>query len=178
MGASAVRAAITLYTIRLVEAYAQGGSFDAAQAAIEEALLVNPQERFFRPVSVRQRGEIRARLGMLGDAERDFREALALANQMGGKRFGERAMRSLQHLVRQYARTGADALGITATADSRPAVSPLPYPRCYCETFQSHPAPHAVFLHQQATTPNTCCKSGVGYRNRHPPPGTRNSHGQ
>jgi class 3 adenylate cyclase/tetratricopeptide (TPR) repeat protein len=103
MAGTSVRVAITRYTTWLAEELLRAGSFDEAFAAAEDALRINPQELFFRPETLRLRGEIHLRASRPDQAERDFLEALALANRMGAKRFRERAMRSLQQLIRNVA---------------------------------------------------------------------------
>src|SRR6266851_5357624 len=99
MAGTSVRVAITRYMTWLAEALLRAGSFNEALVAVEEALQINPQELFFRPETLRSRGEILRRIGELGEAERDFLEAISLANRMGARRFRDRATSSLQRLL-------------------------------------------------------------------------------
>jgi class 3 adenylate cyclase/tetratricopeptide (TPR) repeat protein len=100
MADTSARVAVTLYLTWLAEAHALAGSLDEALVVVEDALRTNPQELFFRPETLRLRGEIQMRRGSLGEAERDFLEALALSRRIGAKRFGDRATRGLQRLLR------------------------------------------------------------------------------
>jgi hypothetical protein len=88
-----------LYKTWLAEAHLYAKSFEAALVAVDDALQTNPQELFYRPESVRLRGEILMSGGMLDDAEKDFVSALSIADQMGGKHFSDRALKSLQQLL-------------------------------------------------------------------------------
>lgn len=100
MAASAQRVSITKYFTWLAETLCLAKSFYQALGAVDEALAVNPQELFFRPETVRLRGEIALKLDRAGEAEEAFLEAIALSKQMGSSRFGERATRSLEGLRR------------------------------------------------------------------------------
>jgi len=71
-----------------------------ALATIDDALEVNPEERYARPESLRVRGEVRLSLGDGKSAEADFREAIALARQMSAKAWELRAATSLARLLR------------------------------------------------------------------------------
>ena len=99
MATASSRVALTLYKTWLAEAHLYAKSFEAALAAVDDALQTNPQELFYRPESVRLRGEILMSGGMLDDAEKDFVSALSIADQMGGKHFSDRALKSLQQLL-------------------------------------------------------------------------------
>jgi class 3 adenylate cyclase/tetratricopeptide (TPR) repeat protein len=95
---TASRVARTLYLTWLAEAHLCDGAPERALQTIEEALCVNPEERFYRPESLRVRGEIRSALRQRDDAAGDFRAAMALAKQMGAKRFFADAAASLNRM--------------------------------------------------------------------------------
>lgn len=101
MAASSVRVAVTLYWTWLAEVHVLSGSFDDALVAVDEALSINPQELFFRPETVRVRGQILTHLGRTVEAEHVFLDAIALASQIGARRFSERAVRSLRLLLQE-----------------------------------------------------------------------------
>jgi class 3 adenylate cyclase/tetratricopeptide (TPR) repeat protein len=103
MAGTSVRVAITRYMTWLAEELLRASSFNEALVAAEDALQINPQELFFRPETLRLRGEILIHTGRLDEAERDFLEAISLANRMGAKRFRDRATASLQQLLRRVA---------------------------------------------------------------------------
>jgi tetratricopeptide (TPR) repeat protein len=90
---------VSLYMTWLAEVHVLAGSFDEALVAVDEALAVNPQELFFRPETVRVRGQIVMRLGRPTEAKGMFLEAITLSSQIGAKRFNERAIRSLRLLL-------------------------------------------------------------------------------
>lgn len=98
MAGTSARVAMTLYKTWLAEAYVCDGSFDEALAAAEDALETNSQELFFRPETMRLRGQIYLYRGMLAKAERDFLESLALSGRMAAKRFRDRTTKNLQQL--------------------------------------------------------------------------------
>ena len=101
MSAASMRVAITRYTTWLAEELLHAGSASEALIAVEQALQVNPQEIFFRPETLRVRGEISLQLGLLNASEQDILEAMKLANQMGARRLRDRATSSLQRLLQQ-----------------------------------------------------------------------------
>jgi DNA-binding winged helix-turn-helix (wHTH) protein/tetratricopeptide (TPR) repeat protein len=86
----------------LAEAQALGGAVADALRTIEEALTVNPEERYWCPETLRVRGEIRRRQGENGLAEADFRDAIALAREMSAKAWELRAATSLAGLWREH----------------------------------------------------------------------------
>ncbi|MBV8337827.1 MAG: hypothetical protein JO358_20840 [Alphaproteobacteria bacterium] len=69
----------------LAEAQALGGAVADGLRTIAEALTVNPDERYWRPETLRVRGEIRRRQGEAALAEAEFRNAIALAREMSAK---------------------------------------------------------------------------------------------
>ena len=72
-GHTRTRGAMTMYLTWLAEAHAMNRAVEPAQAAIEEALSVNPRELFFRPETLRVRGDLRHSLGQIEAAEADYR---------------------------------------------------------------------------------------------------------
>jgi predicted ATPase len=115
-GAVLIREALTAYRANgslvsvptrltwLAEAQALGGAVAEGLRTIEEALTVNPEERYWRPESLRLRGEIRRRQGGEEMAEADFRDAIALAREMSAKTWELRAATSLARLWCQQGR--------------------------------------------------------------------------
>jgi hypothetical protein len=70
-----------------------------ALATIDNALEANLEERYARPESLRVRGEVQLGLGDGESAEANFREAIALAQQMSAKAWELRAVTSLARLM-------------------------------------------------------------------------------
>jgi class 3 adenylate cyclase/tetratricopeptide (TPR) repeat protein len=99
---------ITRDMTHLAQALSIAGEIGPASEAIGEALLVNPDERVYRPETLRIRGEIRLEQGASESAEADFREAIALAQSMSAKSWELRATMSLARLLRDTNR-GAEA---------------------------------------------------------------------
>jgi tetratricopeptide (TPR) repeat protein len=90
------------------QAQALGGAPAESLRTIEEALTVNPEERYWRPETLRVRGDIRRRQGEKEMAEADFRDAIALAREMSAKAWELRAATSLARLwCQQVRRAGA-----------------------------------------------------------------------
>ena len=98
MQAKGVGVAMTRYVTWLAEGYLQAGRFDAALAAADDALTVNPREFFCRPETIRMRGLIQWKSGRLRQAEQDFLAAEQLARHMGAARHVKRATESLRSL--------------------------------------------------------------------------------
>jgi class 3 adenylate cyclase/tetratricopeptide (TPR) repeat protein len=84
----------------LAEAQALGGALAESLRTLEEALIVNPEERYWRPETLRVRGEIRRQQGEEELAEADFRDAITLAREMSAKAWELRAAMSLARLWR------------------------------------------------------------------------------
>jgi DNA-binding winged helix-turn-helix (wHTH) protein/tetratricopeptide (TPR) repeat protein len=115
-GAVLIREALTAYRANgslvsvptrltwLAEAQALGGALADGLRTIEEALTVNPDERYWRPETLRLRGEIRRRQGEEELAEADYRDAIALAREMSAKAWELRAAMSLARLRRDQGR--------------------------------------------------------------------------
>ena len=85
---------------------------------LEEALTVNPDERFWRPETLRLRGDIHRQQGEEELAEADFRDAIALAREMSAKAWELRAATSLARLWRDQ-RKRAEARGLLAGRECR-----------------------------------------------------------
>jgi predicted ATPase len=90
---------VTFFLTWLAEAQALGGALAESLRTIEEALTVNPDERFWRPETLRVRGEVRGQQGEEELAE-DFRAAIALAREMSAKSWELRTAASLARLWR------------------------------------------------------------------------------
>jgi tetratricopeptide (TPR) repeat protein len=128
-GASLIREALTAYGANgslvsvptrltwLAEAQALGGAPADSLRTIEEALTVNPDERYWRPETLRLRGEVRRRQGEEEMAEADFRDAIALAREMSAKAWELRAATSLARLWREQGRR-AEARDLLASVFS------------------------------------------------------------
>ena len=95
---------VSAFLTGLAEAQALGGALAQSLRTIEEALTVNPQERYWRPETLRVRGDIRRQQGEEELAEADFREAIALAREMSAKAYELRAVTSLARLWRDQGR--------------------------------------------------------------------------
>jgi len=89
---------------RLAEAQALDGKLGDASNTIEEALQANPEELYFRPETLRIRGDLRLELGQAELAETDFREAITLAQKMSAKLWELRATMSLARLLAKQGR--------------------------------------------------------------------------
>ena len=111
-GASLIREALTAYRANgslvsvptrltwLAEAQALGSAPADGLRTIKEALSVNPDERYWRPETLRLRGDIRRRQSEEELAEADFRDAIALAREMSARAWELRAATSLARLWR------------------------------------------------------------------------------
>jgi tetratricopeptide (TPR) repeat protein len=82
----------------LAGAQALTGALADAVRTIEEALTVVPEERWWRPETLRVRGEIWRKEGNHELVEADFRDAIALAREMSAKGWELRAAMSLARL--------------------------------------------------------------------------------
>jgi predicted ATPase len=102
----AITWALTSLAEAEAEAQALAGSVTDALAVIDEALTINPEERYFRPDAFRLRGEIRRKQRNDNLAEIDFREAIALAEGMSAKAWELGAVASLAPLLRDSDRGG------------------------------------------------------------------------
>jgi Flp pilus assembly protein TadD len=101
---SGSRLGITDQLTRLAEAQALDGKIDDALVTIEQALRANPEELVFRPNILTCRGELRFQIGQIESAEADFREAIALAQEMQAKAWELRATMSLARMLDRQGR--------------------------------------------------------------------------
>jgi predicted ATPase len=83
----------------LAAAQERDGAIVEALETVEQALQANPDELFHRPETLRLRSELRLRQEQTELAEAGFREALALAQQIGAKAWELRATMSLARLL-------------------------------------------------------------------------------
>jgi class 3 adenylate cyclase/tetratricopeptide (TPR) repeat protein len=104
---------VPTYLTWLAEAQALGGALADGLQTLDEALTINPDERNWRPETLRLRGDIRRRLGEAEPAEADFHDAIALARQMSAKAWELRAATSLARLWRDQGKR-AEARGLLA----------------------------------------------------------------
>jgi predicted ATPase len=102
-----------MFLTLLADAQALGGALAESLRTLEEALTVNPDERFWRPETLRLRGDIHRQQGEEELAEADFRDAIALAREMSAKAWELRAATSLARLWRDQ-RKRAEARGLLA----------------------------------------------------------------
>jgi len=86
--------------VGLAEAQALDGKINDAFETTEEALRTNPEEMLFRPEALVCRGGLRLEIGQKDVAEADFREAIALSQEMRAKLLELRATTSLARLLR------------------------------------------------------------------------------
>ena len=101
---------ITAFTTYLAAAQEREGTIVNAFETVEKALQVNPDERAYRPETLRLRGELHVKRGEEAQAEVNFREAIALAQEISAKSWELRATMSLVRLLasqdrREEART-------------------------------------------------------------------------
>ena len=99
----------SLYLCLLCEAQALAGAIEDALVTVDQALQVNPDELFYRPETLRLRGELKLKRRSENGAhrelaERDFREAITLAQSMSAKSWELRATTSLARLLRDTSR--------------------------------------------------------------------------
>ena len=92
--------AVPAFLTWLAEAQALSGALAESLRTLDEALTINPPERFYRPETIRVRGDIRRRQGEDEPAEADFRNAIALAREMSAKSWELRTAASLARLWR------------------------------------------------------------------------------
>jgi tetratricopeptide (TPR) repeat protein len=96
---SGTGAVMTMFLSWLAGAEALDGNVPHALETIEQALQMNPAELSWRPEAIRIRGELELRLHQTDAAEKDFRDAIALAQQIGAKAWELRAAMSLAQLL-------------------------------------------------------------------------------
>jgi class 3 adenylate cyclase/tetratricopeptide (TPR) repeat protein len=76
----------------------EGATGDALET-VEQALNFNAEDAYYRPETLRIRGEVRLKLGDLQLPEADFRESIAMAHSTGAKAWELRATMSLGRLL-------------------------------------------------------------------------------
>jgi class 3 adenylate cyclase/tetratricopeptide (TPR) repeat protein len=114
--ATGQRTALGLYLGLLAEAQLLGGQVRDGLTTIEQALAAVSEERIFLPELLRLRGELRAAAGAdLATVEASFREAIALAREIGTKLYELRATTSLARCLARHGRTD----------EARAALAPL-----------------------------------------------------
>ncbi len=104
--ANGSRIAVPVFLTLLSEAQALGGAPAESLRTLDEALTVNPDERMWRPETLRLRGDVRRQEGEAELAEADFRDAIALAREMSAKPWELRATTSLARLWCDQGRRG------------------------------------------------------------------------
>jgi predicted ATPase len=104
MARNGTHLSVTRYLTYLAEAQVLEGAVAEALATVEEALQANPEELLYRPETLRLRGELRFSQGHAELAEADFREAIALAQQMSAKGWELRAAMSLGRILAKHGR--------------------------------------------------------------------------
>jgi class 3 adenylate cyclase/tetratricopeptide (TPR) repeat protein len=92
------------HTLYMAEAQERQGATVDALETIERALRANPNERADRPEILRVRGELRLKQGLPEQAERDFRDSIALAQAMSAKAWELRTTMSLARLLASQGR--------------------------------------------------------------------------
>jgi tetratricopeptide (TPR) repeat protein len=92
---------VSHYMTNLAAALGAIGATDEALDTIEQALAATPDVLASKPERFRVRGELLLSQGSLDKAENDFRESIALAQQMGAKAWELRTTMSLARLLRQ-----------------------------------------------------------------------------
>jgi class 3 adenylate cyclase/tetratricopeptide (TPR) repeat protein len=97
-GAPANRNSMTMYLTWLAEAQSEAGALDLAGETLEQALSVNPRELFFRPETLRVRGDRHRALGQIAESRSDYLAALGLARSIGAAVLVQRATASLAGL--------------------------------------------------------------------------------
>lgn len=88
------RTLLTMYLTWLAATYAADGAAEQAEQTLEQALTINPQEKFFRPEGLRLRGELLAKAGDRHGAADQFRRAVNLAGAMRADVLRARALTS------------------------------------------------------------------------------------
>lgn len=107
MSKTQTRVAMTMYLAWLAECRAATGATAAALASIERAFAVNREELFFRAELLRIRGDLRSTMGDTAAAEKDIRQALAVAGDMSARWLQLRAAVSLHCALTRAGNSGA-----------------------------------------------------------------------
>ena len=90
---------LPFYITFMAEAQLRVGAIGNALETIEQALSFNPEEAVDRPETLRIRGEIHLKQGILRLAQADFRDSIAMARRMGAKAWELRTTMSLAKLL-------------------------------------------------------------------------------
>jgi tetratricopeptide (TPR) repeat protein len=98
------RISIPEYLTYLAAAQGRAGAMGDALETVEQALNFNSEELFYRPETLRIRGELRLEQGDLQLAETDFRESIVVARGMGAKAWELRTTTSLARLLMNQSR--------------------------------------------------------------------------
>jgi tetratricopeptide (TPR) repeat protein len=93
-------------TTWLAAAQQRAGALDDALETAERALEIIPEVLFYRPESLRVRGQLRLAKGQPELAEADFRDSIKLAKSMGAKAWELRTAISLARLLASQGRSG------------------------------------------------------------------------
>lgn len=109
MQADGARAGLSMYLTWLAEAQLGCDDLQAAAATIEQALQINPQERFYRPATLCVAADLKWRTGDLEGAQAACAEALSLAREMEARALHQRALEVLRRLKAGGTNGGAGA---------------------------------------------------------------------
>jgi DNA-binding winged helix-turn-helix (wHTH) protein/tetratricopeptide (TPR) repeat protein len=107
------RHAISIWMTYLAEAQELTGAIEDALETYQQALAVHPDELATRPETLRLYAELRLKRGQTEMAEAGFRDAIALASDIGAKAWELRATMSLARLLANQDRR-AEARGMLA----------------------------------------------------------------
>jgi hypothetical protein len=86
------RSSLPRFFIAMSEAQARAGQLGEALGTIEQAFSAVGEQQIYLPGVLRWRGKLHLKRGDETLADRDFREAIAVARRMGSKAFELRAM--------------------------------------------------------------------------------------
>jgi DNA-binding winged helix-turn-helix (wHTH) protein/tetratricopeptide (TPR) repeat protein len=98
------RHAISIWMTYLAEAQELAGAVEDALETFQQALKVHPDELVTRPETIRLYAELRLKKGQTDMAEAGFRDAIALASDIGAKAWELRATMSLARLLASQSR--------------------------------------------------------------------------
>ena len=83
----------------LAIAHSLGGALGDALETAEQALNFNAEDAYYRPETLRIRGELQRKQGNQQLAESDFRDSISMARGMGAKAWELRTTMSLARLL-------------------------------------------------------------------------------
>jgi tetratricopeptide (TPR) repeat protein len=98
------RHAISIWMTYLAEAQKLAGAIEDALETYQQALAVHPDELATRPETIRLYAELRLKRGQTEMAEAGFRDAIALASDIGAKAWELRSTMSLARLLANQGR--------------------------------------------------------------------------